>query len=326
MLKKLQFKGITLDNNIMTAPLAGYTDIPWRKVYHDCGASLIFTEMISVEALSRNNPKTFIMLSQKEGKSHSPWYCIQLFGNNLNAYLKSIEIIIGKFGYRFININMGCPVKKVLKAKSGCYFLENLDNASNIVAEIKKNFPEIILSIKTRTGISNDNLNGSTLIKKCVDNGADFIILHGRTKNQGFGGEVSVEKIKEIKKECAVPLIANGDITSVKKAHEMFEYTGCDGLMIGRGLFSDPFLVKKIISEKENISIPDNFLEKKYLKNTFEKHYNEMVKFYGRNYAYRLMKKFMQYYGKLYDKETKHKITVSESYTQFEQGAGLNPE
>ncbi|MGM0607491.1 MAG: tRNA dihydrouridine synthase [Candidatus Muiribacteriota bacterium] len=304
MIKELKIKNKILKNNIITAPIAGYTDLPWRKLIKKMGASLIFTEMISVEALCRENEKTLKMLDYYEALSWDPFFSIQLFGNKVASFLKSIEILEKKFPYEFININMGCPVKKVLKAKAGCYYLDNINEAINIIKKIKKEFPEKILSIKTRTGINNSDDKGLQLCKAASEAGVDFIIVHGRSKKDFFSGKVDYLKIKEINNSVNIPVIANGDIKTLNNIDEILKKTGCEGVMIGRGFFENPFLIKNEEGSKGNF---------------FGKHYKEMINYYGRDKAYILIRKFFPYYKKNFKKKIKHLLISSRSYYDFEK-------
>ncbi|MCK9224667.1 MAG: tRNA-dihydrouridine synthase family protein [Candidatus Muirbacterium halophilum] len=306
MIKKLEFRGLKFKNNIFTAPLAGYTDIPWRYAMKDSLAGVIFTEMISVEALARDSQKTFDMLEKTNEFNSKSNLCVQLFGNNIESFKKSLEIVYEKFEYKNVNINMGCPVSKVLKSKAGCYYLDKLEEAEKVIKEIRK-LTDCVLSIKTRLGINNNDLNGLKLCQIAQNCGVDFVIVHARTFKQGFSGNINIESLAEFKKKLDIPVIGNGDIYSVDDIKSMYNKTNVDGFMIGRGLFGNPNLISEILGEDKKI---DTIL-------FFKKHFEYMTKYYGEDKAYRNMKKFVPYYKNLFSKKDKIAILTSLSYYDF---------
>ncbi|PLX16438.1 MAG: hypothetical protein C0601_10245 [Candidatus Muiribacterium halophilum] len=304
-MERLKIRDINFKNNIMLAPLAGYSDIPFRNIMRDSGASVIYTEMISTEALARKNEKTINML-QKEPEGE-PYTCIQLFGNSIESYLKSIKEMNMRFKPYQININMGCPVKKILKSKAGCYFLTHQDEAREIIRAVRDAFSGI-LSVKSRLGVGEDDKLGLELAKISQEEGADYFVIHGRTFKQGFSGEVSLEGIKEICEKLDIPVIGNGDIRTVEDAEKMLSITGCQGLMIGRGAYGNPMLISELCGTNKEYDIKDFFV----------KHYKEMLKLYGNKNAYRIFKKWIPWYKRLFNKQEKMYFFLTKNNLEFE--------
>jgi tRNA-dihydrouridine synthase B len=306
MIKRLVFSGVELKNNIFTAPLAGYTDIPWRNVMKDRCAGVVVTEMISTEAVIRDSWKTFNMLENiQEYKSESS-LCVQLFGNDPESFKKAVKIVQDRFGYNHININMGCPAPKVLKAKAGCHFLKEFDEAEKLIGEVRK-VTKGILSVKTRLGVNANDSNGLTLCNIAQNNGADVVIVHARTFKQGFSGNIDLERLAQLKNNLKIPVIGNGDIKSLDDVEYMYKKTGVDGFMIGRGLFGNPDLICNIIGQKKDSDI----------KEFFKEHFENMIKYYGEEKAYRNIKKFIPYYRVIFPKKDKIALLTSLSYHEF---------
>jgi len=303
--RQLKIKDKIFSNNIILAPLAGYSDIPYRNMMRDSGASIIYTEMISTEALARKNQRTLKMV-QKEPEGE-PYTCIQLFGNRIGSYLDSIRELDERFRPYQLNINMGCPAKKVLKSKAGCYFLIHKDEAYNIIREVRKNY-DGILSVKSRLGVDFDDKEGLEIAKIAQEEGADYFVIHGRSFKQGFSGSVDLERIAEFVETLNIPVIGNGDIRTVGDARNMLEKTGCAGIMIGRGAYGNPELISKLCDSQQKYDI----------KEFFVKHYQEMVLFYGEKNAYRIFKKWIPWYKRLFDKQQKMDFFLTGNNQEFE--------
>jgi len=221
------------------APLAGYTDQAFRRLCKHWGAEVMLSEMVSADGLVRDSAKTEILLRFNELERP---FGIQLFGHDPLTMAKATEAVIA-FAPDFIDINMGCPVKKVVRRGAGSALMQTPDLAVQIVQECKRVTSGIIpLSAKFRSGWDSSSLNYLSFGLALQDAGADFLCLHPRTTKQMFSGISNWEHIAELKKHLTIPLIGNGDIQSPEDALRMLDETGCEGMMIGRGALGRPWL------------------------------------------------------------------------------------
>lgn len=234
---------INIEHNIVLAPMAGISNPSYMKIIEEMGAGLAFTELISAEAIIRNNKKTFDMLNGIE-KLKIP-VGIQIFGADANTMAKAAKILIDKYNIKLIDINMGCPVPKVaIRSQAGSALLKN----PNKVYEVVKSVVDAIsipVTVKIRSGWDENNINAVSIAKVCEQAGAKAISIHARTRSQGYSGKANWQIIKEVKEAVNIPVIGNGDITSCYKAEEMLNLTGCDAIMIGRGVLGNPWLIKE---------------------------------------------------------------------------------
>ncbi len=267
------------------APLAGFTDLPFRSVVKKFGADLTVSEMISSNALAYNSKKTFKML--EKSPLETP-YSIQLAGSQEDIIKRAVEILNDKDGIDIIDLNCGCPVPKVVNNLSGSALLTDLPKMARSIETIKRYSNKPLTSVKIRLGF--EKKNHLEIAKLCEDSGADFIAVHGRTRAGKFKSEVDYEAIKEIKEYINIPVIANGDIDTPQKAKWVQEYTQADGLMIGRGAIGKPWIFHQI---KEGVdSVSDALIKEVVLE-----HFDQMIKFYG-EYGVILFRKHLHTYSK----------------------------
>ena len=232
----LQIKALTMDSPLILAPLAGYTDLPFRLLCREYGAGLCYSEMISSHGLVYRKPKTLEMArTVPEDRPVS----IQLFGADPDIMGEAAAMLTDR-PIDLIDINMGCPVKKVVKKGGGAALMKNTWLALSIMKKVCKS-THLPVTIKIRTGWNNDTINGPEFAKMAEDNGIAAIAVHGRTWSQGFGGMADWGLIAQVKEAVTVPVIGNGDITSHVEAMAMLNKTGCDGIMIGRAALGNPW-------------------------------------------------------------------------------------
>lgn len=225
------------------APLAGYTDQAFRKLCKDWGADYLVSEMVSADGLIRDSRKTeaFIQFSESERP-----FGVQLFGSDPLTMAKAAEATL-HFLPDFIDLNMGCPVKKVVKRGAGSALMKDPERAGSIVREVHKAIAgEVPLSVKFRSGWDSNSLNFQEFGKIMEAAGADFICLHPRTTKQMFSGLSNWEHIRLLKQQVSIPVIGNGDVTSPELALKMASETSCDGIMIGRGALGKPWIFSQI--------------------------------------------------------------------------------
>jgi len=268
--KNLSSKVITFQKPVyVLAPLAGFTDLPFRSVVKKFGADLTVSEMLSSNALAHNSQKTLHML--KKSPIEDP-YSVQIAGADVGIVKSAVELLNEQDGIDIIDLNCGCPVPKVVGHGSGSSLLLNLPLMGEIIKTIKDTSNKNMTSVKIRLGF--EKKNHIEIAKTVEENGADFIAVHGRTRAGKFKAEVDYDAIKEIKESVSIPVIANGDIDSYDKAKWVLEHTGCDGVMIGRGAVGAPWIFHQLRSGSKDM---DNMLKHDIIM----EHFDKMIEFYG---------------------------------------------
>ncbi len=246
---------LTIQNNVVLAPLCGVTDFPFRRIARELGAQLTFTEMVSAKGLVYASQKTFQLLA---GLEQQQPIAAQIFGAEPEIMAEAAAIC-QEMGATILDINMGCPQKKVVKTGAGAALMLEPELAAKIVKEVSKQV-SIPVSCKIRSGWDSQTLNAPSFAKKMEEAGASLITVHARTKKQMFSGRAKWEIIKEVKECVNIPVIANGDITSCIEAKKCMELTGADGVMVGRASIGRPWLVgamyQGLLNEREIVE-PD---------------------------------------------------------------------
>jgi len=233
----LQIKALQLTPPLILAPLAGYTDLPFRLLCRKFGAALCYTEMISCHGLVYDMKKTLEMT--RTVPEERP-VALQLFGADPDK-MGEAAAIVSNMDVDIIDINMGCPVKKVVKKGAGAALMQDRKLAAAIIQRVCDN-TSLPVTVKIRTGWNHTAIVAPDFAKMAEDNGASGIAVHGRTWSQGFGGTVDWETIARVKDSVAIPVIGNGDITTYQEAFDFLDISGCDGVMIGRGALGNPWV------------------------------------------------------------------------------------
>lgn len=240
-LKKLKIGNIELDNNLILAPMAGVTDLPFRKICKEFGPALVCTEMVSSKAIYHNDSKTKLLMNTEAEKRP---ISMQIFGSDEETmgyaakYVSELADIV--------DINMGCPAPKVVKNGDGSKLLLDIEKAEKVIKSVIKNSTKPV-TLKLRKGWDANNIIAVEFAKMAEKAGISAITIHGRTKTEMYSGKVDIGIIKKVKEAVNVPVIGNGDIIDEESAYKMFEYTGVDGIMIGRGTFGNPWIFERII-------------------------------------------------------------------------------
>lgn len=267
------------------APLAGYTDLPFRSLVKQFGVDLTVSEMISANALAHNSQKTLHML--KKSPMESP-YAVQIAGSNPDV-IRDATLILNDYDYiDIIDLNCGCPAPKIVNNLSGSSLLTDLPAMGKAIETIKKYSNKPYVSVKIRLGFNEKN--HLEIAKVCEQSGADYIAVHGRTRSGRFKAPVDYDAIAEIKASVSIPVIANGDIDSMEKSKWVLEHTKCDGIMIGRAAVGKPWIFSQIKGL-------DDINEKELIKKAVIEHFNQMIKHYGDHGAI-MFRKHLHTYSK----------------------------
>lgn len=267
------------------APLAGFTDLPFRSVVKKFGVDLTVSEMISSNALVHKSKKTHRMLERSP--SEDP-YSIQIAGSDLEVIRKAVEIINKEEGVTAIDLNCGCPAPKVVNNLQGSSLLTDLPQMGRVIETIKKYSNKPYTSVKMRLGFNEKN--HVEIAKVAEAAGADYIAVHGRTRAGRYKAAVDYDAIREIKQNVSIPVIANGDIDSPQKAQWVLEHTGVDGVMIGRAAVKEPWIFAQI---KEGMTQPSSQL----IKEVVLEHFDQMISYYDR-YGAIIFRKNLHGYSK----------------------------
>lgn len=226
---------------IYIAPLAGVTDYTFRGILDDYKPDLMFTEMVSINALEMENEKTLNQILRiRDGEA------VQIFGKDVEKMVYSAKYITEKLGVKHIDVNAGCPVNKIIKNGYGAALLEDPDQIKRILCEIREAIPEDVdLSLKTRVGYK--GLKQHKLVGKIAEEaGCKHITIHGRTREQMYSGTANWDLIKEVKESVNIEVIGNGDIFTAEDAYERVNHSGVDGIMLARGICGNPWLIQQI--------------------------------------------------------------------------------
>ncbi|MBE6450216.1 MAG: tRNA dihydrouridine synthase DusB [Alphaproteobacteria bacterium] len=270
-----------LSSNVFLSPMAGVTDKPFRQMVRMFGNHLIYTEMVAVTSLLYENKTSERMLDLTDEKAP---VAIQLVGNNPEHFAKA-AIKAEKKGAFLIDINMGCPVKKLISNVSGAALMNNPILAAQIVEAVKK-VVSIPVTVKTRLGWDDETINVVEFAKYMQDAGADGIAIHARTKEQGYAGKANWDKITEVKKVLSIPVFANGDIIDKQTAKNCLNKTNADGLLVGRAALGKPWILSLIDGNEKPKDISLIALE----------HFDRLLSYYGRKGLY-IARKHLAWYA-----------------------------
>ena len=288
----MQLGNLSLKNKVFLAPMAGVTDLPFRTLLRDFGCALAFTEMISVTGLVKKSAKSLEYL--RSTPADKP-LAVQLFGAD-PILLAEGSIIAASHGADVVDINMGCSVKKVVQTGAGAALLKDPRQIARIIKAVRR-ATGLPLTIKIRSGWRRSEINAVEVACVSEDCGADGLIVHPRTADQGFGGGADWSIIESVKKKLRIPVIGSGDIRSRHDALRMLHLTGCDGVMIGRGVQGNPWLMAEISLCLSGLDeLPSPSLSEK--ENVIARHLDMAVGYYGENRGSRTFRKHLLWYTK----------------------------
>lgn len=236
---------IKMKNEVVLAPMAGVCNSAFRRIIKEMGCGLLYAEMVSDKALVYNNEKTKEILYMTEEERP---IAQQIFGSDKKSFVEAAKMVIKEMSPDIIDINMGCPVPKVaLRAQAGAALLKDPEKVYEIVKSVVEAV-DVPVTVKIRSGWDHNSINAVEIAKVCEKAGASAITVHPRTRSQGYQGLADWSIIKKVKESVNIPVIGNGDIVSAKDAKKMIDQTGCDAVMIGRGVLGNPFLIKQVLT------------------------------------------------------------------------------
>ena len=304
-----------MDNNLILAPMAGVTDLPFRLLCKEQGCGILYSEMVSAKALHYNNANTNELLRMEPQEAPM---ALQLFGSEPEIMAEAVEKL-NDMPFAFFDVNMGCPVPKVVNNKEGSALMNNPKLAADIISAMVKVSKKPV-TVKIRKGFKATDANAPEFAKALEAAGAAAIAVHGRTREQYYSGTADWDIIRRVKESVSIPVIGNGDIKSEQDAVRMLEETGCDGLMIGRAAQGNPWLFKRIKTYFETGAI----LSKPTYTEIFDmilRHARLQVKYKGEYLGIREMRKHVGWYteGLPYSAKLRNNVNQIETYKQLEE-------
>ena len=309
-IKKLKIGNVELENNLILAPMAGVTNRPFRMICKEYGAGMVCTEMASARAMFHNDLKTKRLLNT-DGEKRP--ISMQIFGSDEESMAYAAENVSEIAD--ILDINMGCPAPKVVKNGDGSKLLLDLEKAESILKTVMAH-SKVPVTLKIRKGWDKENIVAVEIAKIAEKVGISAITIHGRTRSEFYTGKADWDIIKQVKESVHIPVIGNGDVVDGESAKRMFEYTGVDGIMIGRGTFGKPWIFKEILEYLESgkiIKEPDNH-EK---LNIIEKHINLAVEEKG-EIAVKELRKHIAWYTKNLKNSSEFRNSINKIETKEE--------
>jgi len=311
----MQIGPYKLSNNLILAPMAGVTDLPFRKLCREFGAGMAVSEMVSTDASLRGSRKTVLRLDHTNEPEP---VSVQIVGTDPLTMAEAAKANIDH-GAQIIDINMGCPAKKVCKVAAGSALLKDEKLVQRILETIV-NAVDVPVTLKVRTGWDPQNKNATAIAHIAEQSGIQALAIHGRTRACGYSGEAEYETIRAVKDRVKIPVIANGDITSPEKAMEVITYTAADAVMIGRAAQGRPWIFQEIqyFLDTGTKSTPMS-IEK--IKKIMLKHLDNLYTFYGEYLGVRIARKHIGWYSRTQPASTAFRKTINQVQTPEEQQA-----
>lgn len=246
----IKIGNVEIENPVVVAPMAGISNIAFRRIAKQFHAGLVCNEMVSDKALYYDSEKTKKMCGV-DPNEHPVSF--QLFGHDIDTVVYAAKYLDTQTNCDIIDFNMGCPVNKVIKAQAGSFLMKDVDYAKELVSNIVKNVKKPV-TVKMRLGFDVHHINCVEMAKAMEDVGVSAVAVHGRTRSQMYEGHADWSYIKQVKEAVSIPVIGNGDVKSVEDFHRMMNETNCDAVMIGRGIVGNPFLIQECVDSLNHVS------------------------------------------------------------------------
>ena len=312
---KFKIGDTLLDNNVFLAPMAGVTDLPFRLLCREQGAGMSVTEMVSAKAIlyKNKNTKELLAVDRAEGP-----VSVQLFGSDPEI-MAAIAAQIEDGPYVAIDVNMGCPVPKIVNNHEGSALMKDPAQAEKVLTAMVKAVKKPV-TVKFRKGFNDRNINAVEFAKMAESCGVAAVAVHGRTREQYYSGKADWDIIRQVKEAVSIPVIGNGDVTSPQKAEELVKQTGCDGIMIARGAQGNPWIFSEMITYEETGTLPER-PGKEEVRDMMLRHARLQLKYKGEFIGIREMRKHVAWYTKGLKGSAKlrEEINRVESYQELEE-------
>lgn len=302
----MEFNDLKIETPVFLAPMAGVSDYPYRQLIREMGVELLYTEMVSAKGYQYGNRRTSELITFS--KKRKDKIAVQIFGEDPKFMARAAAGIVEEYDVDLIDINMGCPARKIVKNGAGSALMKNLNLAAEIIEAVVSSV-NIPVTVKMRSGWDQKNINAVELAKAAEKVGAAAVAVHGRTRNQFYKGEADWEIIKAVAAGVNIPVIGNGDIFSAAAAKAMFEKTNCQGIMIGRAAQGYPWIFKEIIKYLKNGTIIEEPTAYQKIEMAI-KHLKLAVNYYGEKHGVPIMRKHISWYlkGLANSSEMKNKV------------------
>lgn len=310
---KLKIGNVELENNLILAPMAGVTDLPFRLLCKEQGCGLMYTEMVSAKAILYKNRNTGPLM---EVRPEEEPVALQLFGSDPEI-VSDIAAQVEDGPYAFIDINMGCPVPKIVNNGEGSALMKNPKLVEQILTALVKKVKKPV-TVKFRKGFDDDHINAVEIAKIAESCGVSAVAVHGRTRAQFYSGKADWDIIRQVKEAVKIPVIGNGDIFTPEDAKRMLDETGCDGLMIARGAKGNPWIFSRTLHYLETgelLGPPD----KEELKETILRHAQLQIQFKGEYLGLCEMRKHLSWYtvGLPHSSSLRNDVNQTETWEEF---------
>lgn len=314
-MKSIKIGNVELKNNVILAPMAGVTDLPFRLLCKEQGAGLLCMEMISAKAVHFNNKNTDALLEIHPQESP---VSLQLFGSEPDIMAETAARIDDR-PFDILDVNMGCPVPKVVNNHEGSALMKNPVLAGQIIAALVKSTKKPV-TVKIRKGFDDEHVNAVEIAKIAEANGAAAVAVHGRTREQYYSGVADWEIIRKVKEAVTIPVIGNGDVVDGKSAKRMIDETGCDAIMVGRACRGNPWIFREITQYLETGIQPERPSAKE-VRDTILRHARLQFEYKGEYTAIREMRKHVAWYttGYPHSARLRQKVNEMETIEELEE-------